>query len=99
MPLFSLGCFPSQKCTCSSSRVRKAEPQTVGVFLFFFKKKRKGQALGLDSQTVFLGEIAGRFAVGSAAPRGALQESLDKDESVRAGSGCTEGDVCHEGLL
>lgn len=69
-------------------------------FSFFFKKKkRKGQALGLDSQTVFLGEIAGRFAVGSAAPRGALQESLDKDESVRAGSGCTEGDVCHEGLL
>lgn len=48
---------------------------------------------------MFLGEIAGRFSVGSAVPREALQDSLDKDESARAGSGCTEGDVRHEGLL
>lgn len=68
-------------------------------FYSFFLKKRKGQALGLDSQTVFLGEIAGRFAVGSAAPWGAPEESLDKDESDRAGRGCTEGVVRHEGLL
>ena len=38
---FSVGCFPSQKCTCSSNPVRKAEPQTVGVFLFFKREKIK----------------------------------------------------------
>lgn len=37
--------------------------------------------------------------MGSAAPRDAPEESLDKDESDRAGRGCTEGVVRHEGLL